>query len=177
MTGEFPSGTVWLVGAGPGDPDLLTRKAERLIRSVSLVIHDALVGPEVLDLVPPSARRVYAGKRAGRHAMDQCAISGLIIEAALAGERVVRLKGGVVRMHGNKSNVCEFHALTRRSGESPEILSSRCRQSVIASRTPPNTPGWPTPRSGGLFFGRCGSSPGRQLRSAGQGCLPARKAG
>lgn len=103
MTGEFPSGTVWLVGAGPGDPDLLTRKAERLIRSASLVIHDALVGPEVLDLVPPSARRVYAGKRAGRHAMDQCAISGLIVEAALAGERVVRLKGGDPVIFGRAS--------------------------------------------------------------------------
>lgn len=91
---EFPAGSVWLVGAGPGDPDLLTRKAERLIGRASVIFHDALVGPGVLALAPPSARLVHVGKRAGRHSKDQKTIDCLIVEAALAGERVVRLKGG-----------------------------------------------------------------------------------
>ena len=62
---EFPAGMVWLVGAGPGDPDLLTRKAERLIGSASVVFHDALVGPGVLELIPDTVRRVHVGKRQG----------------------------------------------------------------------------------------------------------------
>ncbi len=91
---DFETGTVWLVGAGPGDPELLTRKAERLIGAASVIFHDALVGPGVLELAAPSARLVHVGKRSGRHSKDQPAIDRLIVEAALAGERVVRLKGG-----------------------------------------------------------------------------------
>jgi len=91
---EFPAGSVWLVGAGPGDPDLLTRKAERLLRAASVVFHDALVGQGVLELVPCHVRLVPVGKRSGRHSKDQKMIDTLIVEAALAGERVVRLKGG-----------------------------------------------------------------------------------
>lgn len=91
---DFPDGTVWLVGAGPGDPELLTRKAERLIGSASVVFYDALVGPGVLELVAPGARKVHVGKRSGRHSKDQGSIDSLIVAAALAGERVVRLKGG-----------------------------------------------------------------------------------
>ena len=87
-------GSVWLVGAGPGDPDLLTRKAERLIRAASVIFYDALVGPGVLELAPPHVRLVHVGKRSGRHSKDQRTIDALIVEAALAGERVVRLKGG-----------------------------------------------------------------------------------
>lgn len=87
-------GEVWLVGAGPGDPDLLTRKAEKLIRGASVVFHDALVGPGVLDLVPPNVRLVSVGKRAGKHTKDQKTIDTLLVQAARTGERVVRLKGG-----------------------------------------------------------------------------------
>lgn len=91
---DFPAGSVWLVGAGPGDPDLLTRKAARLIAAAEIVFHDALVGPGVLELVGPSAERVSVGKRSGRHSKDQGTIDALIVAAALAGRRVVRLKGG-----------------------------------------------------------------------------------
>ena len=91
---DFPPGSVWLVGAGPGDPDLLTRKAEALLRRASVVFHDALVGPGVLALIPDHVRRVSVGKRSGRHSRGQEAISHLLIEAAVDGERVVRLKGG-----------------------------------------------------------------------------------
>lgn len=87
-------GEVWLVGAGPGDPDLLTRKAEKLICAASVIFHDALVGAGVLALAGPHTRLVPVGKRAGRHSKDQRSIDALIVEAALAGERVVRLKGG-----------------------------------------------------------------------------------
>jgi uroporphyrin-III C-methyltransferase len=91
---DFPRGMVWLVGAGPGDPELLTRKAERLIRSASVIFYDALVGPGVLDLVPAASRLVHVGKRSGRHSMGQSMIGRMLVEAALAGGRVVRLKGG-----------------------------------------------------------------------------------
>lgn len=106
---DFPPGTVWLVGAGPGDPELLTRKAERLIGTASVVFHDALIGPGVLELVPPHVRLVSVGKRSGRHSKDQATIDRLIVDAALTGERVVRLKGGDPSIFGRATeelNAC-----------------------------------------------------------------------
>ncbi len=91
---QFDFGDVWLVGAGPGDPDLLTRKAERLIREATVVFYDALVGEGVLALIPPHVRMEAVGKRSGRHSKDQASIDRLIVEAALSGDKVVRLKGG-----------------------------------------------------------------------------------
>lgn len=85
---------VWLVGSGPGDPELLTRKAERLIYTADIVFYDALVGPDVLSLIAPTAERVSVGKRSGRHSKDQDSINDLLLAAARAGKRVVRLKGG-----------------------------------------------------------------------------------
>lgn len=104
---DFPGGMVWLVGAGPGDPELLTRKAERLIGCAGVVFHDALVGPGILDLAAPGARLVYVGKRSGRHSKDQPSIDRLIVEAALAGERVVRLKGGDPAIFGRATEELE----------------------------------------------------------------------
>ena len=92
--GKFAPGTVWLVGAGPGDPDLLTRKAEWLLRRADIVFYDALVGPGVLELIGPDAECSSVGKRSGRHSKDQRSIDALIVDAALSGQRVVRLKGG-----------------------------------------------------------------------------------
>jgi uroporphyrin-III C-methyltransferase len=91
---DFPPGMVWLVGAGPGDPELLTRKAERLISAASVIFCDALVGSGVLALAPKDARLVNVGKRSGRHSKDQSTIDQLLVAAALTGQRVVRLKGG-----------------------------------------------------------------------------------
>lgn len=85
---------VWLVGAGPGDPELLTRKAERLIAGADVIFYDALVGPAILDLARCDAELVAVGKRSGRHSKDQAAINNLLSSAALQGMRVVRLKGG-----------------------------------------------------------------------------------
>ncbi|MEO1482938.1 MAG: uroporphyrinogen-III C-methyltransferase [Myxococcota bacterium] len=86
-------GRVDLVGAGPGDPDLITRKGLRCLAASTLVLYDALVATELLDEAP-NARRLYVGKRAGRHAMSQRAIERLMIRFARRGERVVRLKCG-----------------------------------------------------------------------------------
>lgn len=91
---DFEPGQVWLVGAGPGDPELLTRKAERLICAADVVFYDALVGKGILALIPDRVRLVCVGKRSGRHSKDQKSIDTLIVEAALSGQRVVRLKGG-----------------------------------------------------------------------------------
>ncbi|ARS25939.1 uroporphyrinogen-III C-methyltransferase [Sphingomonas sp. KC8] len=97
------AGEVWLVGAGPGDPDLLTRKAERLIRAADIVFYDALVGPGVLDLIPPGVERVSVGKRSGRHSKDQGGINAVLLAAAQAGRRVVRLKGGDPSVFGRST--------------------------------------------------------------------------
>ncbi|AJR22613.1 MULTISPECIES: uroporphyrinogen-III C-methyltransferase [Sphingobium] len=96
-------GQVWLVGAGPGDPDLLTRKAERLIAAADVVFHDALVGPGVIDLIPPDVERVSVGKRSGRHSKAQGSINDLLLAAARADRRVVRLKGGDPSVFGRSA--------------------------------------------------------------------------
>ena len=87
------SARVALVGAGPGDPGLLTRRAVALLRRADLVLYDALVSDAVVGIAK-RARRFYVGKRRGRHAMTQDAINRLMIRAASRGRRVVRLKGG-----------------------------------------------------------------------------------
>jgi uroporphyrin-III C-methyltransferase len=96
-------GQVWLVGAGPGDPDLLTRKAEKLIAAADIVFYDALVGPGVLDLIPAGVERVSVGKRSGRHSKQQDSINDLLLAAAQAGKRVVRLKGGDPSVFGRSA--------------------------------------------------------------------------
>lgn len=108
---SIAAGEVWLVGAGPGDPDLLTRKAEKLIRAASVIFYDALVGPGMLQFAHADARLISVGKRSGRHSKAQDSINGLLIEAALAGERVVRLKGGDPSIFGRSAE--EVEALAR----------------------------------------------------------------
>ena len=85
---------VTLVGAGPGDPELLTLKAAKALRAASLVLYDHLVGKEVLELVPRNADRIYVGKEAGCHTLTQEGIIELMIRLARAGKPVLRLKGG-----------------------------------------------------------------------------------
>lgn len=104
---DFSTGSVWLVGAGPGDPELLTCKAVRLIGAASVIFYDALIGQDVLALANPAARLVYVGKRAGRHSKDQRTIDELLVSAALAGERVVRLKGGDPAIFGRATEELE----------------------------------------------------------------------
>jgi len=87
-------GTVYLVGAGPGDPDLLTVKALRLIESAGVVVYDRLISAAVLDRVPAGATRVYVGKQDGLHHMSQDEINLLLVTLARKYRTVVRLKGG-----------------------------------------------------------------------------------
>jgi uroporphyrin-III C-methyltransferase / precorrin-2 dehydrogenase / sirohydrochlorin ferrochelatase len=87
-------GFVSLVGAGPGDPELLTRKAARRLAEADVVFYDALVSRETLDLASPHAQRFLVGKRAGRPSVEQGTIHRLMIRGALRGKRVVRLKCG-----------------------------------------------------------------------------------
>lgn len=88
------AGKLWLVGAGPGDPDLLTLRAARLLEQADLVVHDGLVGDGVLALIPAQVARISVAKQRSRHTMKQDRINELIVRETLAGKQVVRLKGG-----------------------------------------------------------------------------------
>ncbi len=90
----FAPGSVWLVGAGPGDPGLLTLHAVNGLRQADVVVYDALVGGEILDLARPDCERIYAGKRGGKPSPVQADISQRLVRLAKEGKRVLRLKGG-----------------------------------------------------------------------------------
>src|SRR6185436_11169689 len=87
-------GTVYLVGAGPGDPGLLTLRGAELLGRADVVVHDALVNPDLLRLAPSEAEIIYGGKRANNHAIPQNELNALLVAKAKAGKIVVRLKGG-----------------------------------------------------------------------------------
>lgn len=87
-------GTVYLVGAGPGDPDLITVKGVKALQEADVVVYDRLANPVLLEFAPVWAERVYAGKAPGRHWLSQEAISALLVAEAQQGKVVVRLKGG-----------------------------------------------------------------------------------
>src|SRR5437867_11050429 len=109
-------GKVTLVGAGPGDPELLTLKALKAIQNATVLLVDDLVSNEIIAFAPPAARIVYVGKRGGCKSTPQAFIEKLMLMAASEGENVVRLKGGDPFIFG-------------RGGEE-EIGRASCRESV-----------------------------------------------
>ncbi len=105
MTAETIS--VSIVGSGPGDPDLLTVKALRLIQEADVVVYDLLVSDKILDLIPEGVSRVFAGKAARKHFMPQREINELLVTLAAGGNKVVRLKGGDPFIFGRGSEEAE----------------------------------------------------------------------
>jgi uroporphyrin-III C-methyltransferase len=101
------SGKVFFVGAGPGDPDLLTRKAWKILTTAEVVLHDALVAPEIIRLAPPRAVVCDVGKRCGRKSVTQEEIHALLISYASSGHRVVRLQGGDPLIFGRSGEEIE----------------------------------------------------------------------
>ena len=110
---------IYLVGAGPGDADLLTVKALRLIQKADTVVYDRLVSPEILSLIPDSVCRVYVGKATHRHTLSQEEINALLVDLAKKQQTVVRLKGGDPFVFGRGSE--EALALARQ-GISFEVV-------------------------------------------------------
>ncbi len=124
-------GCVWLVGAGPGDPELLTLKALRLIGEADVVVYDRLVSEEILALIPPTTLALDVGKTPGFHGMTQQQISQLLIDLARSGRQVVRLKGGDPFIFGPAAKRCS--SCRRRAFP---VISCRASPPPSAARRP-----------------------------------------
>lgn len=101
-------GKVYIVGAGPGDPELITLKALKLIKQADVILYDRLVPRELLEEAKPSAELIYVGKEEGRHSLTQDEINRLLVEKALEGKTVVRLKGGDPYVFGRGEEECMY---------------------------------------------------------------------
>lgn len=112
-------GKVYLVGAGPGDPDLLTLRALRLLRQADVVLHDALVSSQILELIPSSVMVVNVGKRCGSRAITQEQINAMLVSFSAAGNCVVRLKAGDPLIFGRAGEEIEH---LRRAGIETEVV-------------------------------------------------------
>lgn len=100
-------GKVYLVGAGPGDPGLLTKKAERIIKSADVILYDQLVGDEIVKLFPANAMQIDVGKHAGHHKYEQDKINQMLVKYAKDGKVVVRVKGGDPYLFGRGGEEAE----------------------------------------------------------------------
>ena len=131
---ELLPGSVWLVGAGPGDPGLITLHAANALRQADVIVYDALVNASCLGLARQGAVLEYAGKRGGKPSARQRDISLRLVELARGGQRVLRLKGGDPFVFG-------------RGGEEALALvaASACPFSILPGISQPASAGWPTP--------------------------------
>jgi len=127
-------GRVYLVGAGPGDPKLLTLKAAELLAKADIVIYDRLVGASILKIAPKTAKKIYVGKRTGKHEVPQGKINELLVSAANEGRTIVRLKGGDPFLFG-------------RGGEEAETLADN---NIVFEVVPGVTSAIATPEYAGI---------------------------
>lgn len=126
------AGWVYLVGAGPGDAELLTLRGARLVAGADALVYDNLVSPAILDLAPAACERIYVGKKAADHTMQQAAINTLLIRLAQADKRVVRLKGGDPFIFGRGGE--EMEAL-RAQGIMVEVVPGVTAAAGVAAYT------------------------------------------
>jgi len=127
---KTPSACLSFVGAGPGDPELLTMRAVARLREADVVLHDALVTPDILALASPDARLINVGKRSGRHSMSQPMINKLLVRLVRQAQRVVRLKGGDPVIFGRLQE--EMQALDA-AGHAYEIVPGITTASAVAA--------------------------------------------
>ncbi len=168
MIGELEPGTVSLVGAGPGDAALISVRGVVRLMQADVVLHDEVIGPELLDLCRPEANRIFVGKGRGEHVWTQDEINAALVRHARAGERVVRLEGGDPFALGRGGEECEYLAAAKVRYEVVPGITAALGASVSAG-IPPTHRG--LSRSFVLVTGRAGPDDPEQLDFHALACM------